>query len=247
MPSVKDLLSRLFLKAAFVINPPHRAKNISDEFVEWLCFANAGMLDRGNLYLMDYAMQRLPSSSPLVEIGTFCGLSTNLLTHYKRKYGVSNRLITCDKWEFENTPKDTDSVGLSPITFSEYRTFVRDSFIRNAKMFSGSDLPFTIEATADEFFSAWNKNKTTQDVFGRPLTLGGSISFCYIDGAHTYEAVKKDFLNCDAALDVGGFLLFDDSTIEMFGVRNLMPEILETGRYELIDTNPNHLFRKLTN
>jgi hypothetical protein len=48
-------------------------------------------------------------------------------------------------------------------------------------------------------------------------------------------------------LEVGGFLLFDDSTIEMFGVRNLMPEILETGRYELIDTNPNHLYRKLTN
>src|ERR1700692_11606 len=106
MPAVKDLLSRLFLKAAFVINPPHRAKNISDEFVEWLCFANAGMLDRGNLYLMDYAMQRLPSSSPLVEIGTFCGLSTNLLTHYKRKYGVSRRLIICDKWESKR-PKKT--------------------------------------------------------------------------------------------------------------------------------------------
>ena len=91
------------------------------------------------------------------------------------------------------------------------------------------------------------QEQTTQDVFGRSVTLGGSISFCYIDGAHTYEAVKKDFLNCDAVLDVGGFLLFDDSTIEMFGVRNLMPEILETGRYELIDTNPNHLYRKLTN
>src|ERR1700688_3935973 len=104
MPAVKDLLSRLFLKAAFVINPT--VKNISDDFVEWLCFANAGMLDRGNLYLMDYAMQRLPSSSPLVEIGTFCGLSTNLLTHYERKYGVSSRLIICDKWE-SKSPKKT--------------------------------------------------------------------------------------------------------------------------------------------
>ena len=228
-----------------MIEPLRPFKNISDEFVDWLCFANAGMLDRGNLYLMDYAMQRLPSSAPLLEIGTFCGLSTNLLTHFKRKYGVSNRLITCDKWEFEKPGKDSDNIGSSPVLFSEYKTFVRDSFIRNAKMFSGNDLPFTIEATSDEFFRAWNGNKTTQDVFGRPLTLGGPISFSYIDGAHTYEAVKKDFLNCDAVLDVGGFLLFDDSTVEMFGVRNLMPEILETGRYQLIDTNPNHLYQKL--
>jgi len=39
MPAVKDLLSHLFLKAAFVINPPGPVKNISDDFVEWLCFA----------------------------------------------------------------------------------------------------------------------------------------------------------------------------------------------------------------
>jgi hypothetical protein len=245
MPTARNLLSRLFHKAAFTIEPPRPTKNVSDEFVDWLCFANAGMLDRGNLYLMDYALQHLPSDAPILEIGTFCGLSANLLTHFKRKYGVSNRLITCDKWQFEKNSGDDDHIGSSPILFSDYKTFVRDSYIRNARTFSADDLPFTVELLSDEFFAAWKEKESVQDVFGRPLTLGGPLSFCYIDGAHSYDGAKKDFLNCDAFLDPGGFLLFDDSTLEIFGVRHLMPEVLQTGRYELVDTNPNHLFRKL--
>jgi hypothetical protein len=27
----------------------YKIKDISDEYVEWLCFANAGILDKGNL------------------------------------------------------------------------------------------------------------------------------------------------------------------------------------------------------
>ena len=50
--------------------------------------------------------------------------------------------------------------------------------------------------------------------------------------------------NCDAFLENGGFLLFDDSTIEAFGVRNLMPELTASGRYKLVAANPNHLFQK---
>jgi hypothetical protein len=52
-------------------------------------------------------------------------------------------------------------------------------------------------------------------------------------------------LNCDAALEKGGFLLFDDSTVERFGVRDLMPEVLATGKYALAAQNPNHLFQKV--
>ena len=67
---------------------------ITDEYVKWLCFANAGMLDRGNLYCFDLAIRNLPSDAPMVEIGSFCGLSTNLIAHYKYKHGKTNTLIT---------------------------------------------------------------------------------------------------------------------------------------------------------
>ena len=49
------------------------------------------------------------------------------------------------------------------------------------------------------------------DFFGRDVTFGGSISFAYIDGNHTYEQSKKDFENVHRFLEPGGFIVFDDS------------------------------------
>jgi hypothetical protein len=245
MGKIRNLLSRAFLKAAFTVDPPHPHPDVRDDYIMWLCFANAGMLDNGNLYLIDHAIRHLPSAAPILEIGSFCGLSANLLTHFKRKHARKNVLVTCDKWEFENLKKDDPRVGQSPVLFSDYKSFVRESYLRNIQLFSADDLPFTIEATSDEFFSAWKARQQARDVLARPIALGGPLSFCYIDGDHTYNAVKQDFLNCDQFLDPGGFLLFDDSTIPAFGVRELMPEVAATGRYKLVATNPNHLFQKV--
>ncbi len=88
MRKLRNLLGRAFLKADFTIDPPEPHIDVSDAYIKWLCIANAGMLERGNLYLIDLAMKQLPSAAPVLEIGSFCGLSTNVLTHYKRKYGV---------------------------------------------------------------------------------------------------------------------------------------------------------------
>ena len=244
MGTLRNLLARGLRKAARAAEPPTEIIDISDEYVKWLCFANAGMLDRGNLHAFDYAIGRLPSDAPILEIGSFCGLSANLLTYYKRKRRAKNRLITCDKWEFENND-DPVHVGDSPVLRADYRQFVRDSYIRNIKTFSGDDLPFTVELMADEFFPAWKEGKRVADVLGRSLTLGGPLSFCYIDGNHSYEYARRDFENCDAYLEKGGFLLFDDSTLGHFGVHRLMPEVLASGRYQLVVQNPNHLFQKV--
>jgi hypothetical protein len=158
-------------------------------------------------------------------------------------HGRRNALITVDRWQFENV-NDRVTIPNSQVPFSDYRTFVRDSYIRNIRMFSSDDLPFTVEMFSDELFVVWKSGKTCNDVLGRPVKLGGAISFCYIDGNHTYECAKRDFLNCDEFLEVGGFILFDDSTLTEFGVHKLMPEIISGGRYHLIAANPYHLFQK---
>ncbi|HEY6387955.1 MAG TPA: class I SAM-dependent methyltransferase [Candidatus Acidoferrum sp.] len=244
MSRVRPFLARALRKATFLFEPPGPSVIESkDEYLVWLGFANAGMLNPGNPYSMEFAVSRLPSDAPILEIGSFCGLSTNLLTYLKRKHGRSNRLISCDKWDFEKPP-GTDFLGNSKISHSEYRQFVRESYLRNIQMFSAEDLPYTLEMTSDEFFDAWKKQGAVQDVLGRTLTLGGPISFAYIDGNHTYEFAKRDFLNCDAFLEEDGFIFFDDSTAATFGVRDLMPEIISSGRYTLSATNPNHLFQK---
>jgi hypothetical protein len=244
MGAVGKLAGRVLRKAARIIDPPEPIQMIQDEYVTWLCYANAGMLERGNLYLIDYAIGRLPSAAPILEIGTFCGLSTNVITHFKRKHGVRNPLITCDKWEFENVNGRATIAG-SPVRFADYKAFSKQSYIRNIQLFSPDDLPFTFEMTSNEFFGAWKEQKNCADVLGRSRALGGPFSFCYIDGNHTYECAKEDFLHCDEYLEAGGFILFDDSTLAEFTLHELMPEVVSSSRYRLIARNPNHLFQKL--
>lgn len=218
--------------------------DISDEYVEWLCFANAGMLNRGNLYCFDYAIRNLPSGAPIIEIGSFCGLSTNLLSYYKRRHGVSNPLITSDKWEFSGA-QEGRTVGYSSIDHKDYRAFVKETYNRNIRMFSSEDLPYTAEMLSDDFFAAWRSSASVRDILGRSLQLGGPISFCYIDGDHSYEYARRDFENCDEFLEGGGFVLFDDSSDGApWEVCKVVAELRKSKRYELVIKNPNYLFRK---
>ncbi len=219
--------------------------DLSDQYVAWLRLANAGMLHRGNLYCIDYAIRHLPSEAPILEIGSFCGLSTNLITYYKTLQQAPNRLITWDRWEFEGA--EEGAVGGQPwLHHRDYRAFVRESYIRSVRTFSRHDLPSTVELTSDEFFEAWRQRRHVADLFGRPLQLGGPLSFCYIDGDHSEECVRRDFSHCDAFLERGGLLFFDDSAIgsRFPGVQRVIREIRRTGRYEVVAQNPHVLLRK---
>lgn len=76
--------------------------------------------------------------------------------------------------------------------------------------------------------------------------MGGQISFACIDGNHSYEFVKDDFRNVDHHLEIGGYILFDDSAdyYTQFGVNRLMKEIKRMDSYELVLKNPNYLLEK---
>lgn len=236
MTGVRRLIGRKLLGPAPI--------DITEEYVLWLSYANAGMLERGNLYCFDHAIKHLPDDSPIIEIGSFCGLSTNIITYYKQKHEKKNKLITCDRWRFEGG--GSGLLGESGISHEHYSAFVKDTFKRNVEMFSRSDLPYTIEAFSDEFFHAWRASAQTQDVFSRIITLGGQISFAFIDGNHSLEFAQRDFHNCDEFLSSGGFILFDDSADGTdWDVCKVVKQVAALGRYELIIKNPNYLFRKL--
>ena len=217
--------------------------NLMDDYLAYLSFANAGMLNKGNLLCFDYAIRNLPSRNPMVEIGSFSGLSTNIMTYFKRKHGAQNELFTCDKWEFEGA---AGNVGDSDISHTEYREFVKESYVRNVKMFSRSTLPRTIEMLSDDFFDAWGRRQTVTDVLGRSAKLGGPISFCYIDGNHGYDFSRRDFLNTDRFLEPGGFVLFDDSADgSQWEVCRVVEEVMRLPNYRFVVKNPNYLFQKL--
>ena len=216
--------------------------NLSDEYVDWLVLANAGMLSRGNLLAFDYALRHLPSQNPMIEVGVFAGLSTNVLTYYRRKLGVTAPFFNCDRWRFEGAE---GSVGNSDVSHGQYSRLVRDSYLRNVRTFSARDLPHTIELFSDEFFEAWAAGQERRDLFARPVTLGGPISFCYIDGNHSYEFARRDFENTDRFLEPGGFILFDDSADgTKFEVGAVIDEVKQLPNYRVVLKNPNYLFQK---
>jgi hypothetical protein len=219
-------------------------KTVSDEYLNWLNFANAGMLHRGNVFCMDYAIKNLPSHKPVLEIGSFCGLSANVIAYLLAKHNKNNSIISSDKWIFEGA-ENGGNLGLSSISHQDYHEYVKSTFKRNVEFFSRENKPYTIEVFSDEFFELWDKNKTVKDVFGRDVQLGGNFSFCYIDGNHTYEFAKRDFENTDKNLDVGGYILFDDSYDgQPFGLTKLMKEVKNNKNYKLVMKNPNYLFMK---
>jgi hypothetical protein len=230
--------------AADLINDNSKNKQ-ANEFVAWVRFAVPGMLGQGNIDAMEYAVANMPLGSPVLEIGSFCGLSTVVLSYLLDKHSKTTPIYTCDKWEFEGQQLGT-LLGDSPsVTHDVYRAYVRSTFLRSMQTFAANRLPFTIECFSDEFFSRWFENEKTVDVFDRPVTLGGEISFCYIDGNHTYEFAKRDFENMNRALVSGGFVLFDDSWDGgPFEVNQLTREIASGHQYELVSRNPNYLFRK---
>jgi len=215
------------------------------DFVAWIRFAVPGMLAPGNVAAMEYAITNMPPGNPILEIGSFCGLSTIVLSYMLDKSSKTTPIFSCDKWEFEEQQLGA-SLGDSPsVTHDVYRGYVKDTFLRSMQTFAANRLPFTIECFSDEFFRRWFANEETVDVFGRSVTLGGNISFCYIDGNHTYEFAKRDYENTDRALVPGGFILFDDSADgSRWEVNQLVHEIASGHQYELVSNNPNYLFRK---
>lgn len=225
--------------------PPPPAKELSahDEFLVWMRYINPGMLSQGNIELFAHCIENLPNGAPVVEIGSFAGLSLNHIIYFLRRSRRANPVFSVDAWgtyEAGNIPN-------SEVPFDKYRDHVVETFKRNVVLFSGTDrLPHHIELTSDAFFRAWHAGEERTDYFGRRISLGGPISFAYIDGDHTYEQSMKDFENVDRYLQVGGFIVFDDSSdYSDWGSNRTAKEAARLPQYELTARNPNYCIRKI--
>jgi hypothetical protein len=218
---------------------------LEDPYIAWLQLAQAGMQHPGNFALFDRALQAAPKGLPMLEIGSFAGLSTTIIQYLKRKHGRTEPLYTCDKWIFEGS--ENPLPGAAGVDHDQLRAYVMATYRRNVEALSPGDLPFTVEATSDEFFKMWSAKATTEDVFGRDVELpGGDFGFAFIDGNHTYPFAKADFQNTDGRLAPVGLILFDDSNDESdWEVRGVIDEIKADARYTVVGKNPNYLVQKL--
>lgn len=76
------------------------------------------MLAPGNVWSMDYAIRHLPSDHPLLEIGSFAGLSTKVICYLLPKHGRVNVLFTCDNWDVTGQQR-TDRIAGSDRDYTE--------------------------------------------------------------------------------------------------------------------------------
>jgi len=235
------------IKALPPLSPPTEAQesdqNIrSDEYIRWLCWVLGGWLrpESGNLRAFDCAVRHMPAGGALIEIGSFLGLSTNIIAYLTIKYNRDNPFFTCDPWAFEGTEQKVG--GYFDGSTKAYRDYAKQVFIMNANLYSADKKPYTIEAYSTRFFELWSHKAVAEDVLGRSVP----VSFAYIDGNHTYEATKEDFQGVDRHLLSGGFVLFDDSADNSGheGATRAALEVMQRPDYELVFKTPNYFFRK---
>jgi hypothetical protein len=242
MRNFRYFVSKALRKPSEMIDP---GLTLKDGFIEWISFVNGGWLNPGNVYCMDYAIRNLPSSNPVLEIGSFAGLSANVISYLLAKHKKQNTFFTTDPWIFEVMEQD-GFLANTKIHHSQYRQHVMEAYKKNVSFFSAARMPHTYELPADDFFVQWRNKGAAKDIFSSEAKLGGPLSFCYIDGNHLYEFVSSDFKNTDEFLEPGGFILFDDSAKDFHpGVSKLMDELKKNPRYRVVINNPNYLFQKL--
>lgn len=236
-----------------LLNSKVKEIDYTDDYIRRLnsSVTGEGMLHKGNVYLMDYAIKNMPAADFLLEIGSWAGLSTNLLLHLLKKYNRKETFLGCDPWIYEgiNDMKKNKTLfidGHSEITRIEYMEYIKNSFINSVRFFNKSNLPHTFHLTSDDFFEQFENKSILTDVFETRIKLDGKLSFCYIDGNHSYDYAKRDFENTSKHLVKNGLILFDDSWAgSAFGSSELMKEIKNNPDFEIVFKNPNYLIRKI--
>ncbi len=184
-----------------------------DEYVERLLCTVPGMMDRGNIYLMDFVIKNLSSNLPILEIGSFSGLSACLLRYLLDKYQKQNDIICVDPFIYEGWMKeDTEGIGKNKsINRVEYLNHVKASFKNNTSLFCKHQVPFLFEMTSDEFFKRWSQNNSLTDKYDKNISGQRKFSFCFVDGGHSYNQTMRDLKNCATHSERLAFVLVDDS------------------------------------
>jgi hypothetical protein len=210
-----------------------------------------GMLHEGNIYLIDFAIRNMPSDGYVIEIGSYGGLSTNLILHLLNKHNKNNLLLGCDAWQYEgyNDFKGTKANyidGNTKISRKEYMNYIKEAFINTTKFLNPNSLPYICHLNSNDFFMRWGNKESLTDVFGRKFSITKKISFAYIDGDHSYNQTKKDFFNVSQNLMVNGYILIDDSADNLsFGSAKFISVIKQNPNFKIVDKNPNYLIQKI--
>ncbi len=239
----------------YSLNRIFKSKNkfISDDYIKRLrsLVIGEGMLLDGNIELLDLAIKNIPQEGSVVEIGSYGGLSSNLIIYLMKKYNKDNNFFTCDAWVYEGYKDYLGSIskhidGRDDISRADYSIYLKNAFINTIKFLNPTRLPYSFHLTSNLFFEKWMNGETETTVFDSTVKLGGKISFAYIDGDHSLEGALNDFQNVVNHLVKGGYILLDDSADHLnFGSAKMMSDIKNDKRFKVVAKNPNYLIQKI--
>ncbi len=225
-----------------------------DDFIKRLpsSVIGGGMLNEGNIYLMDYAIRNMPHNGIVLEIGSYGGLSANLICHLLKSHNKQNtHFASCDAWIYEGYNDDKTNKrpyidGNIQISRSSFMNYIKNAYINSIQLLHSDIRPNACHLTSDMFFDIWNNQNEFTDVFNRSFKIDKKISFCYIDGDHSFEQTKKDFNNVSKNMLKGGYILIDDSADHLnFGSAKFIKEIKYNSNFKIVAKNPNYLIQKL--
>lgn len=231
---------------------PARLPARQNKRVHSISYATGGMLTRGNIDALYHALRETRHlEGSLIEIGSYCGLSSNVITYLKRHLEIEKPLFAIDPWDLAAEAEEAGTTGDHivkqdlGISLTDLGVFIREAYKSRVGFFSAQDLPHALRGYSNDVMATWRAGGSMTDQFGREVVLGGPIAFAYIDGDHTYQGARDDFENVDRHLVKGGMILFDDSGDG--GDRGCERAAREASRhpeYELVSKNPNYLIRK---
>tara|TARA_Y100000114_G_C11681190_1_gene288669 strand:+ start:211 stop:837 length:627 start_codon:yes stop_codon:yes gene_type:complete len=139
----------------------------------------------------DIIVDQIPDDGKILEIGSFMGRST----HY-----LATALYNADKQNVKIYALDTFKGSSEHVNLKMPKDFF-SVFKENLKFFIGRDMVIPMQSRSDD--------QETIEKFEDEF-----FNYIMVDGAHEYEAVKKDIINWWPKLKSDGAMLGDDFTLE---------------------------------
>ena len=181
----------------------------------------------------------------ILEIGSFCGRSTVALALAAGQTGEA-RVFAVDLFpersDWRRNPDGSYSfsvrIGGRQIGGYEEQTVWEEPFLRNiAPLYERSNgLLEIFRQTLDRLGLERNVVAFRGDssLFVQTLPRSQRFRFVFLDGDHSYEAVRRDIENVESYLAPGAWIGFDDAFSCYDGVNRAIQEmILVSGKYEL--------------
>lgn len=156
-----------------------------------------------------------------VEIGSFMGRSASVISLALAALGGGRRLICVDLFDtkvdqnFVQLPLIREIMKYAESSKGQYCDLTRISTIGDCFDLTTERFPHMLENVTKiqcDSASDWNSGRDTFD-------------FSYIDGDHTYEAVKRDALSVMRYANAGHCMVFDDYSTQFPGVVRFVEEL----------------------